>query len=146
MAKVGVIHDYDLWANKERSAQGVTCAVCDTPNTRFQWSDYNGEAMCTTCGCPYQLMNGTDAQIAEGKYPYLSLLDTFVPVARKFWKEMRVWVHYGQSFSREDGFDVLNPWIEKHHPELIRSDERTQPTNRKGTDDDYQRRQGSGGR
>lgn len=122
MAKTGILHDYDLMANREKSAHGVTCAVCDTPNTAFQWSDLNGEGMCCKCGCPYQLMNGSDEMKAEGKYPYLSMLDTFVPVAREYWKEKQTFVHYGQSFSRNDGMRDLVEWLKIHHPETLKKE------------------------
>jgi protein-arginine kinase activator protein McsA len=119
MAKAGLIHDYDLMANREQSAQGVTCAICDTPNTSFQWSDYNGEGMCTVCGCTYQLINGSDKMKAEGKYPYMTLNDKYLPVLREFWQQTRTWVHYGSSFQRHDGKAELNDWIKQKHPELL---------------------------
>lgn len=123
MPKAGLIHDYDFMANREESAHGVTCAVCDTPSTTFQWSDYNGEGMCCVCGCPYQLMNGSDEMKKEGKYPYLSLLDAFVPIARQYWAETQRWVHYGMSLSRNDGLPELDAWMEKHHPDYGKKSE-----------------------
>lgn len=118
MPKQGLIHDYDLMANRESSAQGVTCAVCDTPNTEFQWSDYHGEGMCRTCGCAYQLRGGTEEMKQEDKYPYLNLRDEFVPLAREFWKETKRWVHYGTSLSCNTGMPELNTWIKRTHPEF----------------------------
>ena len=118
MPKAGIIHDYDLMANAEKSAVGVKCAVCDTENTAFQWSDYHGEGMCRTCGCPYQLRGGSDEMEKEGKYPYLTMRDDFVPLARQFFAEKKQWVHYGVSFSRSDGMRELNQWIDEHYPDF----------------------------
>lgn len=122
-AKAGLIHDYDLMANLEQSSRGVTCAVCDTPNTTFQWSDYRGEGMCTVCGCTYQLKGGSKEEEAEGKYPYMTLKADFVPVAKEFWNETKTWVHYGSSFSCNTGMPALIEWAKKHHPEVLKNEE-----------------------
>lgn len=119
MTKHGIIHDYDLMANNEQSARGVTCAVCDTQATSFQWSDYHGEGMCRVCGCPYQLKAGGKEREAEGKYPYLNLVDSFLPLAREYWQTHKRWVHYGSSLSRDDGIAALNAWVRATHPEYI---------------------------
>lgn len=119
MAKAGLIHDYDLMANREESSRGVTCAVCDTPQTTFQWSDYSGEGMCTVCGCTYQLKWGGKEMEAERKYPYMTMSDKFLPLAREYWKATNRWVHYGTSMSRNDGHPELKKWIEKNHPEFL---------------------------
>ena len=122
-AKAGLIHDYDLMANREESSRGVTCAVCDTPNTTFQWSDYYGEGMCIVCGCPYQLKGGTKEEEAEGKYPYMTMRDEFLPIAREYWLAKRAWVHYGSSMSRNDGMPALIEWCKEHHPEALKKTE-----------------------
>ena len=116
MAKAGLIHDYDLMANREESSRGVTCAVCDTPETTFQWSDYSGEGMCTVCGCTYQLKWGTEKEREEAKYPYMTMRADFVPIARQFWNETNKWVHYGSSFSCNTGHPELSAWMKIHHP------------------------------
>lgn len=117
MVKAGLIHDYDLMANAESAAQGNTCLVCDAHPVRYQWSDYHGEAMCQQCGCAYQLKGGTSKEEVEGKYPYLNMLDEFVPIAREYWTQTKMFVHYGQSFSRNDGMPDLIAWVKKEHPE-----------------------------
>jgi hypothetical protein len=119
MVKLGLIHDYDLMANAEPAAAGVKCAVCDTQPTRFQWSDYSGEGMCQACGCTYQLKWGSDEQVKENKYPYMTIKSDFVPLAREFWQTQKVWVHYGSSFSRSDGHRELAAWLKKEHPEYV---------------------------
>lgn len=120
MAKMGVLHDYDLMANREEAAQKpMACVVCDAPRIMYQWSDYHGEAMCSQCGCPYQIKSGSDEQVKEGKYPYISLLDSFVPVAREYWQHAREFVHYGHSFSNDQGKAALVAWLKVHHPETL---------------------------
>lgn len=119
MAKMGLLHDYDLMANAEYSAIGNTCAVCGRSPTRYQWSDYHGEAMCCSCGCAYQLKGGTEKEEREAKYPYLNMDEKFIPIAKEYWNLTKLFVHYGQSFSRNDGMPELIEWVKKNHPEFM---------------------------
>ena len=123
MPKHGILHDYDLMANKETSATNQTCAICGASPMQFQWSDYSGEAMCTKCGCCYQLKWGSDKQMAEGNYPYLNLKDKFLPVAKEYWNETHMFVCYGQMLGPSPGYNELIYWVEKHHPEFIEKEE-----------------------
>lgn len=119
MPKMGIIHDYDLMANAETSANEAKCYVCGKENISFQWSDYSGEAMCTRCGAPHQLKWGTDEQIKEGKYPYTNLTKDFIPVAREYWKEKGTFACYGSMLGKRKGMDELYSWLEEKHPELL---------------------------
>ena len=118
MAKAGILHDYDLMANKQDSAQNQTCVVCDVKNMVFQWSDYNGEGMCTQCGCAYQLMNGSDNSKVEGNYPYLSMKEDSIPLLREFWQDKKIFVCFGSMMGPRPGVKEFNEWIEKNHPEI----------------------------
>lgn len=121
MPKHGILHDYDLWANKEASAENQICAICDSSPMSFQWSDYSGEAMCTNCGCPYQLKWGTDEQKKENKYPYLSLSKEYLSVAKEYWDEKKKFVCYGMMLGGpRPGMNKLVSWLRKHHPEFIK--------------------------
>lgn len=119
MAKLGLIHDYDLMANAEPTAQGNTCVVCDITPVRYQWSDYHGEGMCCQCGCPYQLRAGSDEQVKQGKYPYTNMRNDFIPLAREYYETAKTFVHYGLSFSCETGLRDLDEWVERAHPEYV---------------------------
>lgn len=134
MAKMGIEHDYDLMANAEESAKKqVPCAVCDKTDVYYQWSDYSGEGMCTQCGCPYQLKWGSDAQKDEGAYPYMGLHKEFLPIAREYWAETKLFVCYGMVFAREaKGLQALNTWVKEHHPEYGKDKDDDEP---KGDDD-----------
>ena len=120
MPKHGILHDYDLWANKEASAENQTCAICGSSPMSFQWSDYSGEAMCTNCGCSYQLKWGTDEQRIECKYPYLSLSKEYLSVAKEYWKETKRFACYGWMMGLKPGMNELISWLKKHHPEFIK--------------------------
>ena len=121
MPKAGLLHDYDLMANAEPTAEGNTCVVCDAHPVTYQWSDLHGEAMCCQCGCAYQLKGGSEQQEKEGKYPYCNLRGEHIPVLREYWNETKRFVHYGSSFSHSEGVADFNAWVLQRHPELSKS-------------------------
>lgn len=122
MPKSGILHDYDLWANKEESAIGQRCAICDSFPMTFQWSDYSGEAMCTQCGCPYQLKCGTDEQVEKGNYPYINLTDDFIPIGREYWDKTNKFICYGLMLGPQPGMSDLMSWLKQNYPEFIKKD------------------------
>ncbi len=121
MAKAGILHDYDLIANVEKSAQrdDVTCPICDDSQPKYQWSDYSGEAMCMKCGCPFQLKWGTDEQREEGNYPYIKLLAEWIPTIREYYQETKAWTCLGAMLGARPGLAEFDGWVEKNHPELL---------------------------
>ena len=120
MPKQGILHDYDLMANAEKSSHNVICAVCGREGTTFQWSDYSGEGMCTQCGCPYQLKWGSDKQKEEENYPYLSLKKEFISVAQEYWNEKHQFVCYGSMIGSQPGMAELILWLKVNHPEHLK--------------------------
>ena len=121
MPKQGILHDYDLMANQEESSQGKKCAICGAEDMTFQWSDYSGEAMCTQCGCLYQLKWGTEEMIKEGKYPYLYINDHFLSIAKEYWEDTHRFVCYGMMLGLRPGMGSLIEWLKIHHPEEVKS-------------------------
>lgn len=119
MAKSGILHDYDLWANREPAARNQKCAVCETEPMRFQWSDYSGEGMCTQCGCPYQLKWGSEEKTKEGHYPYLNMAEAFIPIAREYWSEAKTFVYYGSGIGARPGMQELVNWLKEHHQDQL---------------------------
>lgn len=117
MAKQGILNDYDLQANQENSARNQTCHICGTENMAFQWSDCSGEAMCTKCGCPYQLKWGDEMQEKEGKYPYLNLKAGFIPIAKEYWDKTHKFVCYGYMLWHQPGLNELVDWAKENYPE-----------------------------
>lgn len=112
MPKSGILHDYDLHANQSPGAKPESvCAVCDASPVTYQWSDYSGEAMCTRCGCAYQLQWGSDTQKAEGAYPYLSIKPEWVPVLRRHWAETQRFVCMGTMFGPQPGLEEFTQWV-----------------------------------
>jgi len=122
MPKAGILHDYDLRANKEASAANQTCAICGSSPMRFQWSDYSGEAMCTQCGCPYQLKWGSDEKQTKNKYPYLNLNDEFLPVAKEYWNETKKFVCYGVMIGPLPGYSEMVEWVKEHYPQFVKTE------------------------
>ena len=116
-AKMGVLHDYDLMANAEPSAQGQVCVVCGDNPVSYQWSDYSGQAMCRSCGTPYQLKWGSDEQVAEGAYPYLSLKPEWVPVVREYFRETGRFTCFGMMMGPRPGLREFNEWADARYPD-----------------------------
>jgi len=120
LIKPGILHDYDLMANAESSAARQKCVACDEEPMVFQWSDCSGEAMCTRCGCPYQLKWGGKEKEAEGKYPYLVLRDELVEPLRAYYKETNRFTCLGVMLGSRPGLEEFWAWVETNRPELIR--------------------------
>lgn len=121
--KQGILHDYDLMANAEPTAKGNKCLVCDSEPVTYQWADYSGQAMCTVCGCAYQLKWGSDEQVKEGKYPYLSLKPEFISTAIRYWNETHKFCCYGVMLGDAPGYNDLIEWLKKNAPEWISSEQ-----------------------
>jgi len=120
MVKQGILHDYDLMANAESSAMKEnTCVVCGLTPVTYQWSDYSGEAMCTQCGCPYQLKWGGEKRERENQYPYLNLQEDFVSIAQEYWNEKHKFVCYGLMMGPRPGMQEFVEWIKIYHPEWL---------------------------
>ena len=119
MLKSGILHDYDLMANNEKSAQRADfiCIICGASPPTYQWSDYSGEAMCIKCGCPYQLKWGSEAQKEEDNYPYLNLNPDLVPIVRAYWEETKQWTCFGTMLDGQPGAAEFNAWYKKNYPD-----------------------------
>lgn len=128
MPKQGILHDYDLKANEESSAQNQTCVVCGASPVWYQWSDYSGEGMCTQCGCPYQLKWGGDEQKVQNQYPYLNIREDFIPILKEYWNLKHEFVYYGLGFGEMPGLREFNQWLESNHPELCKGEKENATT------------------
>lgn len=118
--KRGLLHDYDLHANREPSAKGNRCVVCEVQPMSYQWSDYSGEAMCTRCGTPYQLKWGSAEKQEEGAYPYLNLAEKWVPVVKEYWESERRFTCLGiMMLGPKPGTREFGAWVERNHPDML---------------------------
>lgn len=116
MPKSGILHDYDLHANAEPSAQSQKCMVCDAEPMAFQWSDYHGEGMCTRCGTPYQLRAGSDEMVKEGAYPYLNLKPEWVAVVRRYYEETKCFTYLGSMVGgTPPGMPEFCKWVKQNN-------------------------------
>lgn len=119
LPKQGVRQDYDLMANAEPAAKvAPACEVCGSSPVMYQWADYSGEAMCTRCGTPYQLKWGTPEQVAEGKYPYLNLMPSWVPIVREYYEQTGRFTCLGRVMGHARGLEEFYAWVDAHHPEM----------------------------
>ncbi len=120
--KMGILHDYDLMANAEPSAQkDNTCIVCGSTPVSYQWSDYSGEAMCRKCGTPYQLKWGTGEQQKESNYPYCRLKPEFIAVLKEYYQETKRFTCLGWMMGGpQPGYAAFVSWLKVHHSEWIK--------------------------
>lgn len=118
-AKHGILHDYDLLANAEPAASKATkCAGCDAEPPVFQWSDLHGEAMCTRCGCPYQLRGGGAEMEREGAYPYMTLRAELVEPLRAYYAETKRFTCLGQMLGHCPGIEEFADWLQENRPDV----------------------------
>ena len=120
MPKEGIKFDYDLQANEELKEQD-RCLICGKQLV-CRWTDYSGEGVCISCGCPYQLKWGSDEQKKEGNYPYIGLRDEWIPILKEYWEETHQFTFLGMSFEERTGQAEFNKWLKEKHPELIKKE------------------------
>lgn len=118
MIKAGVLHDYDLMANAEPTAKDNVCVICGAAPVTYQWSDYHGEAMCTACGCPYQLRAGGAEREAEGDYPYLNMIDDLIEPLRAYHAETGWFTCLGTMMGPTPGQREFINWLETNRPDV----------------------------
>ena len=106
--KQGIYHDYDLHANDEVPKVAV-CAICDQP-LRCRWTDLHGEAVCLTCGAPYQLLHYEGKQRVT-RPPRLKCRDEYVSRLRRYWQETRKPSGFG-TYIRHPEPEHLNAFVE----------------------------------
>ena len=120
MTKHGISHDYDLHANLEVSANNQTCIVCETSPVMYRWSDYSGQAMCSACGCSYQLKWGSDEQQKEDNYPYLRLKKEWIAVLKRYHQETKRFTYLGvQLGGTPENLPAFYKWVDEHYPDGI---------------------------
>lgn len=95
------------------------CLVCDNAEPRFSWTDLNGEGYCTTCGTPYQLVNG---KLKEGEsYPRINVFEKFIPLLRDYYQHTGSTNGQGTFLIEDDYPDQLegkrsfNAWVDSNH-------------------------------
>ena len=113
MAKQGVKFDYDLRAN-QHIGEKTHCDICGK-DLDVRWTDYHGEAVCMTCGAPYDMKGFRNTPETK-----LSLKKEFIPIIKEYWNEAHKFVMLGQSFSEDTGIKEFNEWIKVNHPELVK--------------------------
>ena len=121
--KQGRFADYDSHANLVPQAKLIKkCEVCGASPPSFIWTDYFGEAMCSRCGVPYQLLSPAGKQ--DKQVPYLALRKELIEPCRRYWREkgefMGLGCRLGGSYP---GLGELVQWLKENYPELIEKKE-----------------------
>lgn len=75
------------------SMDGFVCAVCDSDDTGFVWTDTHGVARHEACGAVYRIYHYDDNDKPEDKPPTLLIKPDWLPYVRRYWQEERrsVW-------------------------------------------------------
>lgn len=118
---------YGHQANTVPEAQHFTCLICGASPTRWTWSDKHGEAMCTQCGTPYQLLQyegekGNRKRI-EGP-PRINIKGDWLPILLQYWEETHRFAGLGAMMIARDypecveGQRRFYDWVDDH-PDLI---------------------------
>ena len=118
--KNGILHDYDLMANAEPSAQGQACLICGKSPVVYQWSDLSGEAMCNKCGAAYQLKWGSKKQELERNYPYFNLKKEIVEPLRTYHEETGRFTCLGWMLGEKPGLRQFADWLKKNRPKAYK--------------------------
>ena len=118
--KEGRFADYDSHANSVPQAKQVEkCEICGRESPHFIWTDLFGEAMCETCGAPYQLLNPAGEE--DKGVPYLALRKEFIEPCRRYWQETGKFMGLGTRLgSYYPGAEEWVGWMKKNYPELFR--------------------------
>ena len=118
---------YGHLANAVESSGGFTCLICEASPASWTWGDLHGEAMCTRCGTPYQLLRyekdaaGVDQRLDVP--PKLNIREDWVPALKRYWEETRAFTGLATIMLPRDypecvaGKRRFNQWL-KAHPEM----------------------------
>lgn len=99
--------------------QDFKCAICDSVNPGFSWTDTHGVAQCFTCGTPYRIFHyegeGEERRRID-RPPSLYVLESWVSGLREYWNSNHRRIPSGCSFpggyelaTREDQ-ESFNQW------------------------------------
>lgn len=112
-------------ANMVKEGGEFICLVCEASPVSWTWGDVHGEAMCVTCGTPYQLLQyDENKRRVEGVPPRLNIKENWLPILKRYWEETRaftglatimIWRDYPEC---EEGQSNFYAWLDEHS-ELI---------------------------
>jgi len=117
------------WMANQAVKHEFRCQVCGK-STGFNWSDLHGEAMCNTCGTPYQIIQYNEDKTRKDAPPRLNLKDEWVSVAQEYWNETHTYMGLGTIMIARDypeciaGKEKFYDWVEQNHSELLKPKER----------------------
>jgi len=111
---------YGSIANSAPSASGFTCIICGASPTTWTWSDQHGEAMCTQCGTPYQLLQRDENKNLIDAPPRTNVQEKWIPVLKQYWQETQrftglgaimIWRDYPECVT---GQRMFYEWVDEH--------------------------------
>ena len=112
---------YGHRANEVQSAQLLVCEICGANPIRWTWSDKHGEAMCTRCGTPYQILQrDSNRKLLPDATPRINIKKEWIPVLKRYWGEKQAFMGLGTIMIWRDypecaaGQKKFYAWVDAH--------------------------------
>ena len=115
---------YGHLANDVKTAQEFTCEICEAFPVCWTWGDVHGEAMCTVCGTPHQLLQYDEERNRLDLPPKININEEWIPVLKQYWQETKQFTGLATIIIRRDypeclkGRRKFNERLDEH-PELV---------------------------
>ena len=107
----------------------TTCAVCDTHNPVWAWTDTHGIAQCR-CGTPYRLYHYDAENNSVDKAPECCVMPAWIPLLRRYRADTGKIIPGGHSFdggqerAQPSDFRAFNEWCDAHRSEIPKREEK----------------------
>lgn len=108
---------------KKELGKNFICEICGS-QFRGQWTDLFGEATCSVCGVPYQILEPSGAK--EGQtYPHINVKQKWIWLFKEYWENTRKKCRHGTYLLPHDYPGVLeerrdfDDWVKENHPEVL---------------------------
>jgi hypothetical protein len=89
------------------------CEVCGSKSVT--WTDYHGEAVCMTCGTPYQILQyDENNKPIKDAVPRMNIKAEYVPLLRQYWNEAHRYMGLGSYMGQcpcPDDRKAFHEWL-----------------------------------
>ncbi|HZW04265.1 MAG TPA: hypothetical protein VFF68_10085 [Anaerolineaceae bacterium] len=94
----------------------MKCQICESDPAGFQWTDLHGEAICSTCGTPYQILQYDENKKRIEAEPKINIKAEYIPWMQRYWQETKRFMGLGtyMRIPRPDDYDAFMSWMDKN--------------------------------